>query len=118
MAKQQTNLLVGAQVLIDWPCRWKHARPELVQDLKAEAAAKEAFFGETGTIVASDPGEPRGNAMKVLIGSGKYVGELEDLYEGALTVLQLPPNPNARTEDLLSEILNELRSFCGAKGEA
>jgi hypothetical protein len=105
-AKSVNNNLVGRKVLIDWPVRWRGADPTNSEMLKAEAKAKEQNFGETGEIVAYNPGEPSGKELTICLDSSK---EIVHLYDGAVTITSVAP----REEDH-KEITDLLRRLIGA----
>jgi hypothetical protein len=98
----KNSLVIGAKVLIDWPVRWKDCRPEYRDEERAKASKTESRFGETGVIVAYNPGTERANDYEVLLDS---TGRIESFYVGALTVTAMPPDPSAETNELLVKIL-------------
>lgn len=102
--KSVNNNLVGRKVLIDWPVRWRSADPKNSEMLKAEAKAKEHYFGETGEIVAYNPGEPSGKELTILLDSSK---EIVHLYDGSVTITSVAPREEDHKEvcDLLRQIV-------------
>jgi len=98
----KNSLVIGAKVLIDWPVRWKDCRPEYREEERAKAAKNEQRFGETGVIVAYNPGSERANDYEVLLDS---TGRIESFYVGALTVTAMPPDTYGETNELLTKIL-------------
>lgn len=105
--KSQSNILVGAQVLIDWPVRWSPARgfdAKYADEAKVEATKKEAYFGQTGVVVAYNPGSEKAEDLVVKLDES---GCLVRLYEGAVTVVKLPSTENdvvAALDCILEEV--------------
>lgn len=115
-SKTKTNLLVGAKVVIDWPVRWKGATEKYVQGLRADAEKNEAYFGETGTIVAYNHGAENGKELEILLdGAVREAdkGEIANLYIGAVTVTELPKDSNADVLAALERIESLLRARWG-----
>jgi hypothetical protein len=107
--KNKNSALIGAKILIDWPVRWKNARPEIRESLKTEASQKEAHFGHVATVAAYNPGQERGNEYVVVLDDGTVT----EIYQGAFTVTEMPASEiNALREqvDLLKEILTVLKT--------
>jgi hypothetical protein len=103
-AKSVNNNLVGRKVMIDWPIRWKGADPKHSETLKAEAKAKEHYFGETGEIVAYNPAEESGKELTICLDNTK---EIVHLFYGAVTITTVSPREEDHKEvcDLLRQIL-------------
>src|SRR6185295_14767416 len=93
---------------IDCPMRWKHTRPEFQAQMKAEAQSKEAYFGETGEIVAYDPTEENGNTLVIVLDGSKQVVQL---YQGAVTITSDAVNQNKEVIDLLGQILTAVKAW-------
>jgi hypothetical protein len=106
MAKtKSTSNLVGRTVLIDWPIRWKSAEPAWREKAKAEAAAKEYYFGLTGEIVAYNAGSEDARDLQIKLEDGQIIR----LYPGAVTITSDAPNPEAEVIALLKEIRDALK---------
>jgi hypothetical protein len=108
-AKSVNNNLVGRKVLIDWPCRWRGAEARHVETLKAEAKAKEHYFGETGEIVAYNPAEESAKCLAICLDSTK---EIVHVYDGAVTITTVSPREqdHAQVVDLLQQILEATKA--------
>jgi hypothetical protein len=107
-AKSVNNNLVGRKVMIDWPIRWRGADPKHSETLKAEAKAKENYFGETGEIVAYNPGEESAKTLAICLDSTK---EIVHLYDGAVTITSVSPREEDHKEvcDLLRQVIAAVR---------
>lgn len=120
-SQKQTSNLVGCKVLIDWPVRWKTMDHEKFRaSAKKEAEAKESYFGFTGEIMATFPMDERGRTLTVMLTGGfqgtgleggeksaALTGTLVDLYQGAVTITELPKG-NDEVVDLLKQILKAI----------
>jgi hypothetical protein len=99
---KKTNLIVGSEVLIDWPMKWKDTYERFRDQARADAE-KSPHFGETGVVVAYYDANDAGHTIDVRLADGR----IESFHKGAVTVTKAPP-PD-RTEQLLEQILFELR---------
>lgn len=105
MKKQTTNLLVGATVLLDFPARWRGAKPEFQEQLKKDVAAGEHWFGQEGLIVDYTPTNE--NPYGVLLKDG----QIGRYWDGAFTVKELPKTSDEEILACLTEIQNALRTI-------
>lgn len=108
-SKSVNNNLVGRKVIIDWPVRWRGAAAQHVETLKAEAKAKEHYFGETGEIIAYNPAEESAKTLAICLDSSK---EIVHLFDGAVTITSDAPSTAEHKEmmGVLSEILEAIKS--------
>jgi hypothetical protein len=108
-AKSVNNNLVGRKVMIDWPVRWRGADAAHVETLKAEARAKEHYWGETGEIVAYNPAEESAKCLAICLDSTK---EIVHLFDGAVTITTVSPREEDHKEvcDLLRQILEAVKT--------
>ncbi len=109
MKKQKQNLVVGAEVLIDYPIRWKTVDEQHRQRCYDEAKAKEFYFGWRGIVVAYNPGCEDGKEFKIKLHDGPHAGQLVNLWQGALTIEAMPKEDE--TDALLLAILNKLEEI-------
>jgi hypothetical protein len=110
MKKNTTNnILIGARVLIDWPCRWRGYDPKVMESCRALAEKEEMWFGETGVVVAHDPQD----SAKDWMVCRDRDGQVHHFYHGALSVTQLPAN-DRDVVAVLKEILTEMRKYSPA----
>ena len=94
----KNSLLIGASVIIDYPIRWQGPDPERSKQMRAECVEKALahdhdarlwHWGETGVIIAYNPGADSGNEYEVLLDK---TSEIQSFHYGAMTVQSLPPD--------------------------
>lgn len=101
----KTNLLVGANVLIDYNCRWEGCKPEYQAEAKA-ACSSLPFYDQQGIVVAVDMGESQAT---VLLNESQTV---EKLNLGFLRFQSLGDSAEQDMLDVLQEIRDCLVKLC------
>lgn len=96
----KTNLLVGANVLIDYNCRWEGYKPEYQADAKA-ACSGLPHYDEQGIVVAVDMAESEATVL---------LNESQTVEKFNLNFLRFQSLGNSGEQDLLA-VLIEIRDL-------
>ena len=103
--------LIGRPVLIDWPVRWKDSADPVAAKLAAQAPGeRNYYFGRTGEVVGTDPGNERGDDLVIKLDDGQVV----QLYHGAVTVVGPAPDPHREIRITLKRIDQTLLQILGS----
>lgn|SRR5574337_1765936 len=98
MKKQNQSLIVGAKVVLDFPARWRGAKPEFQDQLKKDVASTEHWFGKEATVVDYTPSNE--NPYGVLLEDG----QIGRYWDGAFSVKELPKDRDQEILDCIGEI--------------
>jgi hypothetical protein len=104
--------LIGRPVLIDWPVRWKDATDPVAAYKEASTPGpsnRSYYFGRTGEVVGTDPGNERGDDLVIKLDDGQVI----QLYHGAVTITGPAPDPGRELRISLKRIEETLTQMLG-----